>query len=127
MLPDLHPPSVKPGPSIRLSGDLHSLPCRRILRLLLPDRECCWNAARADSLFLRNRSRHECGEEACGEGPAKDMPQAGVLAGRTRDGRILRGPVSLLGPGPTLRPRGPVLVEWRGVGALSADDAPESG
>jgi len=59
--------------------------------------------------------------------PTKDMPQAGVLAGRTRDGRILRGPVSLLGPGPTLRPRGPVLVEWRGVGALSADDAPESG
>jgi hypothetical protein len=54
---------------------------------------------------------------------AQDVPRDGVLAGRTRDGGILRGPVSLIGPGPGVGgSRGPVLIEWRGVGALLADD-----
>jgi hypothetical protein len=46
---------------------------------------------------------------------------AGSLAGRTRDGRILRGRVELVGPEPSLRPRGVTLIEWHGVTALLAD------
>ena len=59
--------------------------------------------------------------------PNKDMPSDGVLAGRMRDGRLVRGQVSLLGPGPALRGRGPVLLEWRGVGTLQAEAVPHKG
>ena len=45
---------------------------------------------------------------------------AGALAGRTADGRIVSGRVSLIGEGPAPRPRGPVLMEWQGVSALVA-------
>jgi hypothetical protein len=55
------------------------------------------------------------------------MPETGVLAGRSRERGRLRGPVALAGPGLALRARGPVLVEWRGVGALQADDPPDEG
>jgi len=58
--------------------------------------------------------------------PKSDVPPEGILAGKTRDGRVLRGPVSLLGPGQALHPRGPQLMEWRGVGALEAD-VPDGG
>jgi hypothetical protein len=42
----------------------------------------------------------------------------GALAGRTRDGRMLRGQVSLGGSGAGLRSGNAVLVEWHGVGPL---------
>lgn len=48
---------------------------------------------------------------------------AGALAGRTRDGRIVRGRVTLVGPEPSPRPRGVTLIEWHGVSAL-LDDVP---
>jgi hypothetical protein len=50
---------------------------------------------------------------------------AGALTGRTRDGKILRGQVTLVGPEPTPRPRGATLIEWHGVGALIADTPAE--
>lgn len=52
---------------------------------------------------------------------ARDLPVAGALAGRTRDGRLLRGSVRLVGPGPAPGSRGTSLVEWGGVTALRAD------
>jgi hypothetical protein len=52
---------------------------------------------------------------------ARDLPLAGALAGRTRDGRLLRGSVRLVGPGPAPGSRGTSLVEWGGVTALRAD------
>jgi hypothetical protein len=52
---------------------------------------------------------------------ARDLPVAGALAGRTRDGRVLRGSVRLVGPGPAPGSRGTSLVEWGGVTALRAD------
>ena len=59
---------------------------------------------------------------------AQDMPQDGMLAGKTRDGGVLRGSVALIGPGPGVGgSRGPVLMEWRGVGALRADDPSPGG
>jgi hypothetical protein len=48
---------------------------------------------------------------------------AGALSGRTRDGRIVRGRVSLGGSGAGPRTRGAVLVEWHGVSPLRAVDA----
>jgi hypothetical protein len=53
--------------------------------------------------------------------PSTDVRTAGALAGRTRDGRVLRGRVSLAGPEPDARPRGAILIEWHGVSALLAD------
>ena len=53
------------------------------------------------------------------------MPEGGVLAGRSRERGTLRGPVALVGPGPALRARRSVLVEWRGVGPLRADNPPD--
>ena len=54
----------------------------------------------------------------------RDPAPGGVLSGRTRDGGVVRGPVALVGPGPGVGGgRGPVLMEWRGVGALRRDDA----
>lgn len=45
----------------------------------------------------------------------------GALAGRTRDGRMLRGRVARGAIGPPSRPRGAALIEWHGIGALRAD------
>jgi hypothetical protein len=53
--------------------------------------------------------------------PSRDTATGGELAGRMRDGRIVRGTVLLVGLGPAPHSRGPVLVEWRGVGSLRAD------
>jgi hypothetical protein len=50
----------------------------------------------------------------------RSQQTAGALAGRTVDGRIVSGRVSLIGEGPAPRPRGPVLMEWHGVSALVA-------
>jgi hypothetical protein len=58
--------------------------------------------------------------------PSTDVRTAGALAGRTRDGRVLRGRVALAGPEPDARPRGAILIEWHGVGAL-LPDAPATG
>ena len=59
---------------------------------------------------------------------AHDLPERGVLAGRTRDGRFLRGPVELVGPGPGVGGgRGAQLMEWRGVAALAAEEPAETG
>jgi hypothetical protein len=55
---------------------------------------------------------------------ARDLPVSGALAGRTRDGRVLRGSVKLVGPEPAPGSRGSALVEWGGVSALSADALP---
>ncbi len=52
---------------------------------------------------------------------ASDVKAAGALTGRTREGRILRGRVALVGPEPDPRPRGAILIEWHGVSALLAD------
>ena len=52
--------------------------------------------------------------------PLGDIASVGHLAGRTRDGRILSGRVSLVGPGPAVQSRLVRLMEWRGVGALQA-------
>ncbi len=52
---------------------------------------------------------------------ANDVPNTGALAGRTRDGRLLRGRVALVGPGPAPKPRGAILIEWHGVGLLRAE------
>ena len=52
---------------------------------------------------------------------ASDVRPEGALTGRTREGRILRGRVSLVGPEPDPRPRPAVLIEWHGVGPLIAD------
>jgi hypothetical protein len=52
---------------------------------------------------------------------SRDLPVVGALAGRTRDGRVLRGSVKLVGPGPAPGWRGAALVEWGGVTALRAD------
>ena len=52
---------------------------------------------------------------------ARDLPVAGALAGRTRDGRVLRGRVKLVEPGPAPGSRGTSHVEWGGVTALRAD------
>jgi hypothetical protein len=51
----------------------------------------------------------------------KDVPSAGLLAGKTRDGRRLEGRVSLVGPGPAPATRGSVLVEWHGVSELRTE------
>ena len=59
--------------------------------------------------------------------PSLDLPSSGQLGGRTRDGRVLRGLVEFVGQGPTLRVRGPVLVEWRGVGSLGAVEPADEG
>lgn len=48
---------------------------------------------------------------------------AGALSGRTRDGRVVRGLVSLGGSGAGPRTRGAVLVEWHGVSPLRVVDA----
>src|SRR3954452_22320112 len=53
--------------------------------------------------------------------PSTAVRTAGSLAGRTRDGRVLRGRVSLAGPEPEARPRGAILIEWHGVSALLPD------
>ncbi len=50
-----------------------------------------------------------------------DERAAGALAGRTRDGRLLRGRVARGATGPASRPRGVALIEWHGIGALRAD------
>jgi hypothetical protein len=50
-----------------------------------------------------------------------DVRAAGALAGRTRDGRVLRGRVARGATGPAPRPRGAALIEWHGIGALCAD------
>ena len=55
----------------------------------------------------------------------KEVPAAGLLAGKTRDGRQLEGRVSLVGPGPAPATRGSVLVEWHGVSELRAEDVRE--
>jgi hypothetical protein len=55
------------------------------------------------------------------------MPDGGILAGRSRDRGAMHGPVAFVGTGPALRGRGPVLVEWRGVGALRADEPHHEG
>ena len=55
--------------------------------------------------------------------PLGDAIARAELAGRGGDGRRWRGSVSLVGPGPSVRNRGPVLMEWLGVGALRPDDA----
>ena len=59
--------------------------------------------------------------------PALETATGGELTGRTRDGRVMRGRVSLVGPGPALQGRGHTLMEWRGVGALRADERPSDG
>jgi hypothetical protein len=57
--------------------------------------------------------------------PSSDTPEGGVLAGKTRDGRILQGPVSRFGEATALRARGPVLIEWGGVGELLPLEPPD--
>ena len=59
--------------------------------------------------------------------PTADVASAGTLAGRMREGRVIRGRVSLVGQGPTIRPRGPVLMEWRGDGPLLAVEPSNTG
>ncbi len=54
-----------------------------------------------------------------------DVRTTGALAGRTRDGRILRGHVARGATGPAPRSRGAALVEWHGVDALRADPPAE--
>ena len=54
---------------------------------------------------------------------SRDASAGGDLTGSTRDGRMLRGRVALVGPDPAVRGRGPVLMQWRGVGALQDDEA----
>ena len=60
--------------------------------------------------------------------PLADDQRSGTLTGRTRDGRIVSGNVSLGGSGAGPRTRGAVLVEWHGVSPLrvvgTAADAP---
>ena len=55
--------------------------------------------------------------------PLADGQTAGALTGRTRDGRFVRGRVSLGGSGAGPRTRGAVLVEWHGVSSLRVVDA----
>ena len=52
--------------------------------------------------------------------PWRDMPADGVISGLTRDGRVLRGPVTFVGQETALKGRGSVLLEWHGVGPLVA-------
>ena len=59
--------------------------------------------------------------------PTSDVASVGVLVGRMREGRIIRGRVSLVGQGPAIRPRGPVLMEWLGVGPLLAVEPSNAG
>jgi hypothetical protein len=54
-----------------------------------------------------------------------DVPEAGALAGRTRDGRLLRGRVARGATGPAPRARGAALIEWHGIGVLRADSPAE--
>ncbi len=57
----------------------------------------------------------------------RDPAPGGVLSGTARDGGVLRGPVVLVGSGPGVGGgRGPVIIEWRGVGALRRDDASDT-
>jgi hypothetical protein len=56
-----------------------------------------------------------------------DVRAAGALAGRTRDGRLLRGRVARGATGPASRPRGAALIEWHGIGVLRADAPAEGG
>jgi hypothetical protein len=55
-----------------------------------------------------------------------DTREGGALAGRTRDGRLLRGRVARGATGPAPRPRGAALVEWHGIDALRADPPAEA-
>jgi hypothetical protein len=55
--------------------------------------------------------------------PLIDTASGAELAGRAGDGRRWRGRVALVGAGPSVRNRGPVLMEWRGVGPIRPDDA----
>lgn len=70
----------------------------------------------------QNATGAECWSARVVMAPA-DVQTAGSLAGRTRDGRALRGRVALVSPAPSNRPRGSVLIVWRGVSPL-LDDAP---
>ncbi len=54
--------------------------------------------------------------------PSRDVPAIGTIAGRMRDGRLVRGRMALVGAGSAPRGKAPILVEWRGVGTLSADE-----
>jgi hypothetical protein len=54
---------------------------------------------------------------------ATNVRTVGALAGRTRDGRLLRGRVARGAARPAPRPRGAALIEWHGVGVLRADPA----
>jgi hypothetical protein len=56
--------------------------------------------------------------------PAGDGRDTGVLAGRRRDGSVVRGSGALIGPGPALRGRGSVMTEWHGITALRPDSDP---
>jgi hypothetical protein len=56
-----------------------------------------------------------------------DVPEAGSLAGRTTDGRMLRGQVSRGAIGPSPRSRGAALVEWHGIGTLATDAHTDDG
>jgi hypothetical protein len=56
-----------------------------------------------------------------------DERAVGALAGRTRDGRVLRGRVERGATGPAPKPRGAALIEWHGVGVLRADVHAEGG
>jgi hypothetical protein len=49
-----------------------------------------------------------------------DVRVVGALAGRTRDGRLLRGRVARGATRPAPRPRGAALIEWHGIGVLRA-------
>jgi hypothetical protein len=50
-----------------------------------------------------------------------NLRAGGALAGRTRDGRLLRGRVALGETAPAPRSRGAALIEWHGIDPLRAD------
>jgi hypothetical protein len=54
-----------------------------------------------------------------------DERARGALAGRTRDGRLLRGHVARGATGPAPKTRGAALVEWHGIDVLRADPPAE--
>jgi hypothetical protein len=56
-----------------------------------------------------------------------DVRATGALAGRTRDGRLLRGRVARGAAGPAPRPRGAAVIEWYGIGVLRPDVPAEGG
>lgn len=55
--------------------------------------------------------------------PSRDVPAEGRIAGRLRDGRLIRGRMGLVSTGHAPRGKAPILVEWRGLDALTVDDA----